>query len=269
MASRFWVGGAGTWDASDTTHWAASSGGAGGQSVPGASDTATFDGSSGGGTVTVNTDFTIATLTMGAFTGTLTFATNNNSPTIGSFSVTGAGARTLNLGSGTFTLTGLGGASAWDSTTTTNLTFNAGTSVLSFTGATSKTFATGGLSYATVSAAGAVGASLITTGAPTIATFTISAGNSVRFAGGVTTTISNAPTWAGTSSAGILIEGNGSSLATVAISSGSPSIQWASLRGITFTGTSGFAYNSIVIGSVTGITVVTAAIKPSYQIGAF
>ena len=41
VASRFWVGGTGTWDASDTTHWAATSGGAGGQSVPGSSDSVT------------------------------------------------------------------------------------------------------------------------------------------------------------------------------------------------------------------------------------
>jgi hypothetical protein len=52
-ASRFWVGGTGNWDASDTTHWAASSGGGGGASVPGSGDTVTLDGSSGGGTVTV------------------------------------------------------------------------------------------------------------------------------------------------------------------------------------------------------------------------
>jgi hypothetical protein len=56
MANRFWVGGTGTWDAADTTHWAATSGGAGGQSVPGAGDAVTFDGASGGGTVTVNAD---------------------------------------------------------------------------------------------------------------------------------------------------------------------------------------------------------------------
>ena len=52
MASRFWVGGTGTWDASDTTHWATASNGAGGASVPGSSDAVTFDASSGGGTVT-------------------------------------------------------------------------------------------------------------------------------------------------------------------------------------------------------------------------
>jgi hypothetical protein len=41
--ARYWVGGAGTWDASDTTHWSASSGGAGGASVPTAGEDVIFD----------------------------------------------------------------------------------------------------------------------------------------------------------------------------------------------------------------------------------
>lgn len=52
MASRFWVGGTGTWDTSSTTHWSASSGGAGGASVPTSSDDVFINGSSGGGTIT-------------------------------------------------------------------------------------------------------------------------------------------------------------------------------------------------------------------------
>lgn len=42
MADRYWVGGAGTWDAT-TTHWAASSGGTAGASVPTATDNVIFD----------------------------------------------------------------------------------------------------------------------------------------------------------------------------------------------------------------------------------
>lgn len=53
-ASRFWVGGTGTWDASTTTNWAASTGGAGGSSAPTSADTATFDASSGTGTCTLS-----------------------------------------------------------------------------------------------------------------------------------------------------------------------------------------------------------------------
>ena len=43
MAARFWVGGAGTWDATSTVHWSATSGGAAGASAPTSADTATFD----------------------------------------------------------------------------------------------------------------------------------------------------------------------------------------------------------------------------------
>ena len=42
MADRYWVGGAGTWDAT-TTHWSASSGGTAGASVPTATDNVIFD----------------------------------------------------------------------------------------------------------------------------------------------------------------------------------------------------------------------------------
>ena len=47
MANRYWVGGAGTWDDTTTTHWSASSGGAGGASVPTASDNVFIDSNSG------------------------------------------------------------------------------------------------------------------------------------------------------------------------------------------------------------------------------
>lgn len=52
MANRYWVGGSGTWDSSSTTHWSASSGGAGGASVPVYFDPVYFDSNSGGGIVT-------------------------------------------------------------------------------------------------------------------------------------------------------------------------------------------------------------------------
>ena len=43
MADRYWVGGAGTWDSTSTTHWSASSGGAAGASAPTLADNAIFD----------------------------------------------------------------------------------------------------------------------------------------------------------------------------------------------------------------------------------
>src|SRR5687767_4143911 len=89
MANRFWVGGTGTWNNTNTTNWSATSNGAGGASIPGTGDTATFDASSGGGTVTVDSpnaanSVTVQSITCGAFTGTLDFSANNNNVTLSS-----------------------------------------------------------------------------------------------------------------------------------------------------------------------------------------
>lgn len=46
MADRYWVLGTGTWDATSTTNWSATSGGLGGASVPTASDNVFFDANS-------------------------------------------------------------------------------------------------------------------------------------------------------------------------------------------------------------------------------
>jgi hypothetical protein len=58
MANRFWVGGTGTWN-NTTTNWSASSGGAGGASVPTINDSVFFDNNSGGSgfIVTCDTNF--------------------------------------------------------------------------------------------------------------------------------------------------------------------------------------------------------------------
>lgn len=53
MANRYWVGGYGNWNSSNTTNWSASSGGAGGASVPSASDNVYFDANSGLGQATI------------------------------------------------------------------------------------------------------------------------------------------------------------------------------------------------------------------------
>lgn len=77
MADRYWVGGSGTWDASDTTHWSASSGGAGGASVPTSSDDVYFNSASNatGYTVTTATGISCRNLTIaGPATGNVTFA---------------------------------------------------------------------------------------------------------------------------------------------------------------------------------------------------
>ena len=57
MATRYWVGGSGTWDGSTTTHWSATSGGSGGASAPTSADDVVIDSSSGssGMTITIGT----------------------------------------------------------------------------------------------------------------------------------------------------------------------------------------------------------------------
>lgn len=62
MADRYWVGGTGTWDASTTTHWSATSGGAGGASAPTSIDDVFLDASSNPTSYTVTTSGIAASL---------------------------------------------------------------------------------------------------------------------------------------------------------------------------------------------------------------
>lgn len=87
---RYWVGGSGNWDASTTTNWSATSGGASGASVPTSSDNVIFDAASNavGYTVTVtatancaNIDFT------NPASGALTFAGSSALNVFGNFAI--------------------------------------------------------------------------------------------------------------------------------------------------------------------------------------
>lgn len=78
MATRYWVGGAGTWNATTTTNWSATSGGAGGASAPTSTDDVIFDTLSNAtayavtvGTNAVAQDITIAGPAVGNVTITL------------------------------------------------------------------------------------------------------------------------------------------------------------------------------------------------------
>lgn len=72
MANRYWVGGAGTWNTTDTTHWSDTSGGVGGASVPVSTDAVFFNSSSGVGVVTMpaGTDVSCASISTSGFGGT-------------------------------------------------------------------------------------------------------------------------------------------------------------------------------------------------------
>lgn len=104
MADRYWVGGTANWDGTAGTKWAATSGAAGGASVPTTADDVFLDANSGANTVTIATGNTgCKSLTCTGFTGTLA----------GSATLTIAGGFTLVAGmtctaTGAWTITGSG-----------------------------------------------------------------------------------------------------------------------------------------------------------------
>jgi hypothetical protein len=91
MADRFWVGGSGTWDTTNTTNWSATTGGAGGASVPGTADSVVFDANSGTGfTVTVATGYNPSVVSVAGGTATVTLNLNDQTLTAQTFTFSGA-----------------------------------------------------------------------------------------------------------------------------------------------------------------------------------
>lgn len=108
--TRYWVGGTGNWDAATTTHWSATSGGAGGASVPTSVDTVIFDTLSNATaytmTLTSSTGTRFGSLTMGApLTGNITWAGTAILIAHNSISLTG-GANITRTFTGTLALSG-------------------------------------------------------------------------------------------------------------------------------------------------------------------
>ena len=92
MADRYWVGGSGSWNNSATANWSATSGGAGGASLPTATDNVFFDSNSGSGNYTVTTGSNLFTLNFNITqpaTGTVTFAGNGIMNCAGNLNCTG------------------------------------------------------------------------------------------------------------------------------------------------------------------------------------
>jgi len=262
-ASRFWVGGTGTWDGSSTTHWSATSGGASGASVPAAGDSVTFNGSSGGGTVTVNTTINIGDLTCGAFTGTLDFSVNNNNVTLtttnAGLNCSGTGVRTLRLGNGTWTLTGtfISGI-LWEMTTTTNLTFSANSSTIVMAANTtnSRSFNGGGLTYNNiVLGPNATNGFINISANNTFNTLTLSAPSAIYLTSAGTTTVTSLVSTGTSSNQNLITSSTVAAISTISAASGAQALSWTGVRGITFTGGATFtATNSFNLGLNTGIS---------------
>jgi len=265
-ASRFWVGGTGTWDSSTTTHWASTTGGTGGQSVPGSADTATLDGSSGGGTVTMNFGgtVTIQSLTMGAFTGTWDNSVNNNNFTLSTaFTGSGTATRTFKMGSATYNLTGTAGA-VFNFNLVTGLTLTAGSETWAIGGV-----AQGGRSLITPSAAASFGNLTINSGAglvqlnnqgaTTFAAITINSG--VTLYSNTGTVNATSLTVTGTAASPCLIEGGTQGTqSTFSVTSGTQTLKWAGIRDVVFTGGATFVGSDCFdLGHNSGITITPPA----------
>ncbi len=241
-----------------------------------AGDTVVFDGTSGGGTIVVcgtavancpngSGVVTITSLTMGAFTGTLDFATRNpnvtltaNAPTV---SLTGTGTRTLSMGNGTWTLSGT--LAGWDNTTVTNETLNANSSTINFsaTASVGARSMIGGASKAynivTISAPSTFlnDAPFSTTGSFTIATLNLTGPNWIRLGASSTLTITNAFTWTGTATAPFILDGGTGGTATIS-SANNGTIAFGVPTGLTFSGGGTFTCTSCFnMGTNTGITI--------------
>ena len=112
MAARFWVGGTGTWSASNTTNWAGTSGGAGGQSVPGTADSVVFDVNSGTSfTVTIESGYDPSVISVAGGSATVTLNINDQTLTTTTFTFSNPTAVTRAIAFGTtgqITITGNG-----------------------------------------------------------------------------------------------------------------------------------------------------------------
>jgi hypothetical protein len=157
MATRYWVGGSGTWDGTTTTNWSASSGGAGGASAPTSADDVIFNSLSNAiaYTVTISGGATVCrSITVaGPLTGNVTFSGTTSWSVYGSFTLPASGITWSYTGTITFA-----------STTTGN------------------TITTNGVSLSAISFAGVggywtLGSSLTSTGAITVTNGTFDTGN--------------------------------------------------------------------------------------------
>lgn len=260
----------GEWTATNTNNWAATTGGTGGQTVPGSGDAVIFDANCGSGsTVVVNSNFNITSLVEGACAGTLDFSVNNNNVTLQTFNGNGSAVRTLNMGNGVWTLTG---SSAWSTFSATNLTFNANSSTINLTNTTTTPtiFSTASSTYHTITINvrnGTFEFSNLGTG-PTITALNINGPALVGFTGNTTINIGTLNTITGPGTSIGLQSTVLGTAATISIASGVSTISWSALHDLTFTGGATFtAPNSFDLGHNSGITITPPS--PAGSAGTF
>ena len=97
MAARYWRGGTGTWDATNTTNWSTTSGGTGGASVPTSADTVYFNASSGSGICTISSAKSVQGIDFSGCSVTFSNVSNYNLDASGGNIVLGSTSNITNL----------------------------------------------------------------------------------------------------------------------------------------------------------------------------
>ncbi|MCB0488549.1 MAG: T9SS type A sorting domain-containing protein [Cyclobacteriaceae bacterium] len=138
FGQRYWVATAtGNWN--NTANWSATSGGAGGASVPGAADQVFFNGAAGSnGNCNLNVAPTVAGISVSGYSGTIDLL---------GFTLTTTGTNTFTSG----TIANTGGAASLALNTTSTTTFNGTIFGANITGTTGRLFFNGSIFNGTVS----------------------------------------------------------------------------------------------------------------------
>lgn len=164
MASRYWVGGDGTWNSTSTANWSATSGGAAGASAPTTADDAIFDSNSGTGTCTTdgtatcrdttinNSNFVLSYGANCTFVRTIILTSgaikfNGNTITAAAFSSVNSNVRSVDFGINGKFVSPVTIAAPWNTSTATNLTIlGSGTIDCTYSGSVARSVAFGNLS---------------------------------------------------------------------------------------------------------------------------
>lgn len=220
MADRYWVGGTGTWSTT-TTNWSATSGGAGGASVPTAADNVIFDVNSG-------TNFTVTVGTAARLCLNLTFASGVNGITFaGTATMTVSGSLSLPASGVTWTHTGV-------------ITFNSASAI---------TLSTNGVALTSPMTFSAAGSKTLLTALTTTGTVTLSAGTFNLS----TYTLTCGAFNASSSTTRSITYGAGSSIVITGTGS---ALTMTTLTGFTFTGTSNIIFT---YSGATAMTIAAGA----------
>ncbi len=176
--------------------------------------------------LSLNSNLSIASnRTLFILDGTLN--TNNYNISTGAVSSSTSNIRAINLGTSSITLTNTG--TVWDTATTTNLSLSAANSSIILKSAGNQTFAGGGANYSGVTLVHGGAGNLTITGNNTFSsirnTISQTAGSSIIFTSGSTTTITGKTELSGTSSAPLYLAS--SSTGTYTINNSGTSIQQA------------------------------------------